>query len=180
MSYARKTVPRAPTSALPAGPRTRAVTVGERPSVLTYRERVARRYRFALRPGWLALYVVALAMAVTMVLLGRWQLTVSERKHFSIQNFGYALQWWAFSVFVLGLVYRFVRDARRRMDEAADPTLVQTAPSDDQPVAYRRYTMPAPAPIEDPTLAAYNDYLAQLNAHDQPGPAREHDTEEQP
>ena len=42
---------------------------------------------------------ITVALVVTMVLLGRWQLTVSEHKHFGLQNFGYALQWWAFSAF---------------------------------------------------------------------------------
>ena len=62
-----------------------------------------RRLRFALSPGWLVLHLITLALIVTMVLLGRWQLDVSNAKHFNLQNFGYALQWWAFSVFVLAM-----------------------------------------------------------------------------
>ena len=56
-----------------------------------------------LRPGWLLLHAFTIAAAITMVLLGRWQLHVSERKHFDIQNFGYTLQWWLFTGFALFL-----------------------------------------------------------------------------
>jgi DNA-binding transcriptional regulator of glucitol operon len=77
---------------------------------------VFRRIRFALTPGWLALHLLCLALVVTMVLLGRWQLDVSNSKHFSLQNFGYALQWWAFSGFVIVMWVRLLRDARRQRD----------------------------------------------------------------
>ncbi len=57
--------------------------------------------RTFLTPRWLLLHLLAWAMAVAMTLLGRWQLGVSNTKHFDPQNFGYALQWWAFAAFVL-------------------------------------------------------------------------------
>ena len=138
-----------------------------------------RRLRFALSPGWLVLHLIALALIVTMVLLGRWQLNVSNAKHFSLQNFGYALQWWAFSVFVLVMWARILRDTGRR---AADPPAgeayragrapdAEPAQDPDKPVAYRRYVMPqsgtAPAAAADPEHAAYNDYLARLDASSQ-------------
>ena len=132
-----------------------------------------RRLRFALRPGWMVLHVVCLALVVTMVLLGRWQMDVSDSKHFSLQNFGYALQWWAFSAFVIAFWVRILRDGVRKREAAAagEPEAVspaEPAPA-DEPVAYRRYVMPstqqqtAPA---DATHAAYNDYLARLAAQD--------------
>jgi DNA-binding transcriptional regulator of glucitol operon len=123
------------------------------------------------------LHVISLALIVTMVLLGRWQLDVSNAKHFSLQNFGYALQWWAFSVFVVVMWTRILRDSGRR---AADTPAAQayragraldaeTAQDPDKPVAYRRYVMPqsstAQAPASDPERAAYNDYLASLEAN---------------
>jgi DNA-binding transcriptional regulator of glucitol operon len=119
--------------------------------------------RSYLTPGWLALHVVTLALVVTMVLLGRWQLIVSDRKHFSLQNFGYALQWWAFSGFALVMWARIVRDrgrAERRDTQQAEP-----APESHSAVPYRRYVMPtssAGSADADPELAAYNDYLARL------------------
>jgi DNA-binding transcriptional regulator of glucitol operon len=133
---------------------------------------VSRRVGF-LSPGWVALHVAALALVVTMVLLGRWQLDVSNSKHFSLQNFGYALQWWAFSAFVIGMWVRIVRDGRRRTVPSS-PTGqpgsqdAEPAATPEPPVAYRRYVMPesatAPAIAADSEHAAYNDYLAQLAA----------------
>lgn len=111
------------------------------------------------------------ALVVTMVLLGRWQLDVSNSKHFNLQNFGYALQWWAFSAFVLGMWARVLLDTRRRSGapSPADSDASQDAEpgaAADPPVAYRRYVMPqsgsTPPIAVDAEHAAYNDYLARL------------------
>ena len=71
-------------------------------------------YRFAWRPRWVAGHVLVLAAVVTMIFLGRWQLTVSNRKHFSLQNFGYALQWWAFCIFAVAFWLKILRDQTSR------------------------------------------------------------------
>lgn len=119
----------------------------------------------------MVLHVVSLALVVTMILLGRWQLDVSDSKHFDLQNFGYALQWWAFSAFVIAFWVRILRDGVRKREAASEPMSVsepEQAPA-SEPVAYRRYVMPsttqqtAPA---DAAHAAYNDYLARLAAQD--------------
>jgi len=126
---------------------------------------VLHRFRFALRPGWLLWHLFTVAAVTTMILLGRWQLHVSESKGFSVQNFGYAIQWWLFSAFGLFLWWRVIRDAARRQAPGATPA--EPAASADEPVAYRRYVMPTvPQPTTDPTLAAYNEYLAGLAAKD--------------
>ena len=129
------------------------------------------RYRFARKPGWIVFHLFVLAAAVTMVLLGRWQLDVSNSKHFSLQNFGYAIQWWLFTVFAFILWWRVMRDAAQRdatsASGVAGSTPAEPAQSADNKVAYRRYVMPtAPQPTTDPALAAYNDYLARLAAKD--------------
>ena len=74
---------------------------------------VRRTVRKFLSPRWLALHGVVLASSVAMVLLGRWQLDVSNSKDFSLQNFGYALQWWTFTVFLIFFWLRLMRDAQR-------------------------------------------------------------------
>ena len=133
-----------------------------------------RRYGFALRPGWLVLHLFAIAAVITMIFLGRWQLHVSEAKHFSIQNFGYSIQWWAFSAFAVLFWWRIVRDGARRRDLGAEPSdETQAAPAEpepepSEPVTYRRYVMPTvqPEADDDPVYAAYNDYLARLAAKD--------------
>ncbi len=112
------------------------------------------------------LHAFTIAAVTTMVLLGRWQLHVSETKHFNIQNFGYALQWWLFSAFALFFWSRLLRDAARRGGVLAVPPR-EAAPAQPEPVAYRRYVMPThQAHSTDPVHAAYNDYLAALNAKD--------------
>jgi DNA-binding transcriptional regulator of glucitol operon len=124
---------------------------------------VRGRLRSYLTPGWLLFHLVTLALAVTMVLLGRWQLDVSDSKHFSLQNFGYAIQWWAFTAFALVMWARIVRDRGR-----AERPASQRAEPAEQPhseVPYRRYVMPSSSDAgahADPELAAYNDYLARL------------------
>lgn len=134
---------------------------------------VLRRYAFALRPGWVALHVLTVALVVTMVLLGRWQLMVSNEKHFNVRNFGYALQWWAFSVFVLIMWVRMIRDQLHHQDHPLDVPGAAAALAAGDQVEYRRYVMPQlsqlPTPATDSTHAAYNDYLARLAAEDAGG-----------
>jgi DNA-binding transcriptional regulator of glucitol operon len=126
-----------------------------------------------LAPKWLAAHVFVLAAAVTMVFLGRWQLNVSESKHFSLQNFGYALQWWAFSGFTVVMWIKILRDIARHdaEDEAAAAALAAgeepPAPAvDETPRAYRSYSMPqstaAPHEAGDSVHADYNAYLTRL------------------
>lgn len=156
--------------------------------------------RLFLTPRWVALHVVVWAAVVTMVLLGRWQLTVSNRKHFDLQNFGYTMQWWAFSAFLVLLWLRIMRDARRppevpargaelvlrsgQVDRAEGAARVGrgylSAPSGEAgqpPVVYRGYLMPnsatTPARSEgDGYHGAYNDYLWELSLADAAGRAR--------
>jgi DNA-binding transcriptional regulator of glucitol operon len=126
----------------------------------------AASYRFAWRPRWVAGHAVLLAAVVGMVWLGRWQLTVSERKHFSLQNFGYALQWWAFSIFAVGFWIKIVHDAAlgRR---SAESQPVQAPIIAQEPVAYRRYVKPTlPTEDADPEVDRYNAYLAALAEQD--------------
>ena len=122
-----------------------------------------RGYRFAGRPQWVVGHVLVLALAVAMVFLGRWQLHVSESKGFSLQNFGYALQWWAFSAFTVLFWARIVRD-HGRASPGSQPA--EPGPDPDEPVTYRRYVMPQSSQIGsdpvDPEHAAYNEYLARL------------------
>ncbi|TAM83769.1 MAG: hypothetical protein EPN43_12940 [Jatrophihabitans sp.] len=122
-----------------------------------------RGYRFTGRPGWILGHLLVLAAAVAMVFLGRWQLHVSEAKHFSLQNFGYALQWWAFAGFAVLMWLRVLRDHARE-DPSAQPA--EAVPAPEAPVAYRRYVMPQSArdgfEPADETHAAYNEYLARL------------------
>ena len=93
---------------------------------MKYREQVPGKLRPLLTPGWLALHLLSVVLIVTMVLLGRWQLDVSNSKHFSLQNFGYALQWWAFSIFAALMWRRVVRDRTGRTSGQAGASDAET------------------------------------------------------
>jgi DNA-binding transcriptional regulator of glucitol operon len=124
-------------------------------------------YRFAWHPKWVLGHLLVLAAVITMIFLGHWQLAVSNRKHFSLQNFGYALQWWAFCLFALGFWAKILRDQakRRHASPASQAVAPQTGPAAQE--AYRRYVMPTAAVDEtDPELARYNAYLAALAERD--------------
>lgn len=123
---------------------------------------MASSYRFAAHPRWLLGHLVVLAAAAVMVLLGHWQLTVSEHKGFSIQNFGYALQWWAFSIAAIFIWARVIRDRARPATHEAPPAGPE--PARDEPVTYRRYVMPThvETTADDPELSRYNAYLRSL------------------
>ena len=125
-----------------------------------------RKYSFALKPGWIVLHAFAVAAIVTMIFLGRWQLHVSEARHFNLQNTGYTIQWWVFAGFVGFFWWRIMRDAanRRAGVETESPAgRAEREPTPYRPIAYRRYVMPTtPEPTDDPALNAYNQYLARL------------------
>ena len=127
---------------------------------------MAASYRFAAHPRWLLGHVVVLGAAVVMVLLGHWQLTVSDHKGFSLQNFGYALQWWAFSIAAIFIWVRVIRDRARPASRQSRPD-PEPEPARDEPVAYRRYVMPqasdGPIAGDDAFHSDYNAYLAALD-----------------
>jgi DNA-binding transcriptional regulator of glucitol operon len=153
---------------------------------------VWRTVKRFLTPRWLALHVLVWAAAVAMVLLGRWQLDVSNAKHFDLQNFGYSLQWWAFTAFAIAMWAKLIRDALRGEQPdrpvaggqlvarsgpgglaTVGPTqlVAPAADPDAAPVVYRGYVMPQSSTVPvrsngDELHASYNDYLWQLNLAD--------------
>jgi DNA-binding transcriptional regulator of glucitol operon len=155
---------------------------------LTARDRMlrtAQTVRIFLAPRWLAFHFIVLALAVTMVLLGRWQLDVSNSKHFYWQNFGYAIQWWLFTAFALFVWIRVMQHRVHPPEEKTAGTglvvaprgqlaprvgpahLAQHEPGEGGTLIYRGYVMPQTADgpvrsIGDDVHDSYNDYLWQL------------------
>jgi hypothetical protein len=161
---------------------------------------VRRELRRFLTPGWVGVTLLFWGAAVAMVLLGRWQLDVSDTKHFDLQNFGYAFQWWAFSACAVLFWAKIVRDTIRRRPTAGIAASGQLAVRSNgiahvgpaelvtsveqtgkAPVVYRGYVMPqsatTPARSNDDSFhGSYNDYLWQLSLADGVDPAERSDT----
>ena len=121
------------------------------------------------RPAVVALVVLA---AASCLALGWWQWTRYESGSGSFQNLGYALQWPLFAAFVVYAYRRVVRLEAGDTDDAggdAGPDVraptgsVVTELSAD--VLPARTTRPASDALgDDPALAEYNAYLAQLDS----------------
>lgn len=114
-----------------------------------------------------------------MLWLGRWQWGAAHKHHGELRNYGYALQWWAFTGFAVVMWWRVVRDFLRPAELADDGSSTATGDSSgvdrvagaagaEQPPSYVGYTPPPPPADDDPERARFNAYLARLNASPQP------------
>ena len=141
--------------------------------------------RSLLTPKWLALHVLFFGATVATGFLAFWQYSRAHEAGGSFQNLGYALLWPMFGLFTLYLWYRLAVLELRAIREwesgtSTEETLIPELPSkageaspaektaDDAGAAKRTRRLvqpPAPTPdaSDDPELAAYNEYLAELN-----------------
>jgi DNA-binding transcriptional regulator of glucitol operon len=115
---------------------------------------VARRF---WTPRWLALHVLALAAVVVFARLGWWQ--IRRAGEGNALSYGYALEWPVFAAFTVFVWYRIVRDSIE--PPPANPPKPRAALP--VPTLPPRPGAPAPTEEDDPALAAYNRYLAELN-----------------
>jgi len=108
--------------------------------------------RLLVSPRWLGRHLLALALVGGCLVAARWQLHRALSRH-SILNWSYTVEWSLFAGFVLLCWGWFLRDELR----GPEPDDAEPAAPGWQPVAQ---------PVseeEDPELAAYNRYLAELN-----------------
>jgi DNA-binding transcriptional regulator of glucitol operon len=123
--------------------------------------------RGLLTRAWIVRHVVALVLVTAFLALGWWQ--IGRAAGGNGLSWAYAFEWPVFAAFVVFLWVREVQAERRsgRTGEDAAPAAEPEPPAGT--VAVRRpVRVPAAAPRpaeDDPELAAYNDYLAWLNAH---------------
>lgn len=118
-----------------------------------------RQFRFRsttvaklLTPGWLAGHALMVVAVAAMLGLGAWQL--SRATGGNMLSWAYTIQWPIFAGFVVVLWWREVRRTLGGQAAPAVPAVTRhTAPviSDDE--------------ADDPELAAYNRFLAWLNAN---------------
>lgn len=122
------------------------------------------------RPGLILLVILAAAGCLA---LGWWQWGRYQSLSGTAQNLGYALQWPLFAGFVLFAYVRFVRLERSR-DRGSASTEAPARAAHSKPVPMREIPagiLPARPVVtrtsnDDPVIAAYNRYLADLNAKD--------------
>ena len=121
--------------------------------------------RSLLTSRWLLLHLLFLAAVVTTGMLAWWQWDRAYDAGGSFQNLGYALQWPLFGLFTLFFWYRLAR-----MDTHPESSVQEPPPVSAPPPTRRRPLVPPPASRvsedEDPELAAYNRYLADLDEAD--------------
>ena len=107
--------------------------------------------RRLLTPRWLVGLLLSLLGSAVMVRLGMWQLGRGERRH-SLQNYSYAVEWVLFAAFTVFCFVKLLHDDGLEGDQQIPPPSV---------------VVPPPARADEPQddeLAAYNAYLARLNA----------------
>jgi DNA-binding transcriptional regulator of glucitol operon len=135
--------------------------------------------RRLLTPRWIAFTALMFTAAVVAVWLAWWQLERYEGSGGSLQNLGYTLQWPVFGAFAIYLWWRLLRDAAKPKDSAEQDTATATERDDGEGPTVPEQALPPAAVVadsgadavavteEDPELAAYNRYLAQLTERSQ-------------
>jgi DNA-binding transcriptional regulator of glucitol operon len=128
-----------------------------------------------------ALIVLALVAALACLGLGWWQWTRFESDSGTGQNLGYALQWPLFAGFAIFAYFRFVRLESEAEADSTEATNVPGSDTTRRPQPNKRAAeaaapreipagllpaRPKAAKDNDPDLAEYNRYLADLHARD--------------
>jgi len=128
--------------------------------------------RLLWRPRWLLVHAAVLILVVAFLALAYWQL--NRFAGGNALSFGYALEWPAFAAFT---VYVWIKEMRRAVTTGTDGThgtadAPANPPARELQLAGASTERPRPARTsaayddsDDDELAAYNRYLAWLNAH---------------
>jgi hypothetical protein len=135
-------------------------------------------------PAWIVRHLVAAVLVAGFLALGWWQ--ISRAASGNTLSWAYAVEWPVFALFVVFLWFREARNTVRgerkpaggerpgaagaRRPEPEHAGVGRPAPAGRRPVRTARREAPV-RPEEDPELAAYNDYLAWLNANPDARPA---------
>jgi DNA-binding transcriptional regulator of glucitol operon len=107
-------------------------------------------------------HLTVLVLVAGFLALGWWQ--VNRAAEGNLLSYGYAVEWPVFAAFVVVVWVVEMRKAVRAVgigQEPVDPSVPDEVPSKPS----RKRNEMAYDDSEDPQLAAYNHYLAWLNAH---------------
>ena len=126
-------------------------------------------------PWWIVVHVSVLVLVVGFLALGWWQ--VGRAAQGNLLSFGYAIEWPVFAAFVIFVWIVEMRKAVRADKPsndgvAGEPSVDSAVP--EAPVSAeprRKRNEAAYDDSADPELAAYNHYLAWLNANPRGRPA---------
>ncbi|GAA1756959.1 hypothetical protein [Luedemannella helvata] len=111
-------------------------------------------------PAWLVRHAAAIVLVAAFLGLGWWQ--ISRALGGNLLSYAYAVEWPVFAGFV---VYVWLREVRRTL-RGVEPSPAVAEPAPPTPQRPRRVrSQAAYDDSDDPELAAYNDYLAWLNAN---------------
>ncbi|HVS69439.1 MAG TPA: transcriptional regulator [Mycobacteriales bacterium] len=128
--------------------------------------------RILLSPKWLVGHLFVLAVVLVMLRLGLWQWHRSQSSSGGIQNYAYAFQWPCFAVFSIVLWVKTIRlelvDPEER-EAVAQTSRFAAKPLPEPAIRKERgvrigITTQAEPDDDDVEVAAYNAYLARLNA----------------
>ncbi|HWC34473.1 MAG TPA: transcriptional regulator [Mycobacteriales bacterium] len=128
--------------------------------------------RILLSPKWLAGHLLVIAAVLVMLRLGLWQWHRSQSSSGGIQNYAYAFQWPCFAVFAIVLWVKTIRIELADTDDDASPEMTSRFGAKPLPEPEIKtesgvrigITTRAIADDDDAEVAAYNAYLARLNA----------------
>jgi DNA-binding transcriptional regulator of glucitol operon len=121
-----------------------------------------------LTPGWVATHFGVLVLVTGFLALGWWQITRAAAGN--LLSFGYAVEWPVFAAFVVWVWIVEMRKAAGE-PEPTDDAMAAVEPAPATPARRRPRNEAAYDDADDPQLAAYNHYLAWLNAHPHATPA---------
>ncbi|HEY8478997.1 MAG TPA: hypothetical protein VIL71_04110 [Spirillospora sp.] len=108
-----------------------------------------------LTPGWLALHTLAIVLCTAFLGFGWWQFDRAQEGN--DRSWAYTFEWPIFAVFVVVMWVKMIRDERKGTEPAPE-VIEEPAEAEVKQEIIRRQEE------EDPALAAYNRYLARLNA----------------
>lgn len=107
-------------------------------------------------PAWLGLHALAITLFSAFLGFGWWQLERAQEGN--NRSWGYVFEWPLFSIFVIVMWIKMIRDELSDDEESEEERT--TAPV--RPLSEAELIQQHEA--EDEDLAAYNRYLARLNA----------------